>query len=315
MFLRFLAVLLSALALGPGGAGAVELPRLEMVEVTGGTFAFIGEQTSFTPANGGNMMNAGFIVTRDAVVVIDTGLTRNIGEAMIARIESATSAPIRLVLNTHFHPDHTFGNVAFTARGIPIQATPEVRAQLAAEGSSLLENIHQLIGPGAKGTELRLPEPAITEAETREIGGHRLSLMIFRHAHTDSDLVVFDETTGVLFAGDLVFQESAPATPNADLEGWLEALRRIESLPWRRLVPGHGPVVSNKAQLRVQFDYLSWLPRAIDEAVRQGDDINDLLRKPIPKPFADLILVDWRFERSVLKYFPERETRFFQQGR
>jgi quinoprotein relay system zinc metallohydrolase 1 len=303
---------MAALFAQPGWAA--DDPVLRMEQVAEGTFAFIGEQTGFTPENAGNMMNAGFIVTRDGVVVIDTGLTRKIGQAMLDHIRGVTGAPVRLVLNTHFHPDHSFGNVAFAERGVPIQATPAARAQLAGEGPALLENIHELIGPGAEGTALALPEPAITGERTLEIGGHRIALLLFGHAHTDSDLAVFDETTGVLFAGDLVFQESAPATPNADLAGWSRALRRLEALPWRKLVPGHGPVIANAAQLRVLMDYLLWLPGAIDQAVARGDDMNDLLARPIPAPFDALALSRWQYQRSVLKFFPEREMEFFETG-
>jgi len=308
------AILLALAALAPQLAsplGATDAPVLRMEPVADGAYAFIGEQTGFTSGNAGNMANAGFIVTRDGVVVIDTGLTRQIGEAMLAAIASVTAAPVRLVLNTHFHPDHTFGNGAFAARGIAIQSTPAARDRLAAEGAALLENVRGLIGPGAEGTALVLPEPAIATERTLEIGGHRLALLLFGPAHTEGDLAVLDETTGVLFAGDLVFHESAPATPNADLAGWPRALERLQRLPWTRLVPGHGPVLTDPARLRVLMDYLAWLPAAIDAAVRRGDDMNDLLSQPIPAPFDALALSRWQFQRSVLRFFPEHESRFF----
>ena len=304
------ACLLTAVASGTlWGEGRLALHR---VEVARDTYAFIGEQTSFVAENGGNMMNAGFVVTRRGVVLIDSGLTRKIAEEMLLHIREISDAPIHAVINTHFHPDHTFGNSVFAALGASILSTPAVREQLATEGPQLIENIHTLVAPWAEGTALHLPDGMITGDTILDLGDHKLELILFENAHTRSDMVVFDRSTGVLFAGDLVFHGSAPATPNSDLEGWLEAVERLRAMPWRVLVPGHGPVMRSKAGLDVLQDYLAWLPQAIDASVMAGDDINDLLAQPIPSPFDQLALVEWQFQRSVLKYFPQREMRLFQ---
>ena len=90
------------------------------------------------------------------------------------------------------------------------------------------------------------------------------------------------------------------------------ALKRLRAMPWKVLVPGHGAPMQRKVDLDVLRDYLAWLPRAIDASVLAGDDINDLLARPIPAPFDRLALVKWQFQRSVLKFFPEREMRLFE---
>ena len=82
-------------------------------QIADGVYVFWGQQEPLTPENGGNIVNTGFIVGRNSVLVIDTGPTKRYAEEMIETIRTITNLPIRHAVVTHHHPDHSFGIQSF----------------------------------------------------------------------------------------------------------------------------------------------------------------------------------------------------------
>ena len=218
--------------------------HLQPRQIADGVWLLEGSTDNFAAENGGNIVNVGFIETADGVVVIDTGPSRRYGEALRQSIEKTTGKPVLRVLLTHHHPDHVLGNQAFA--GVPIAALPETTRLLAEQGDAMAENMYRLVGDWMRGTEVVLPTEEVQEG-TLEIGGRRLQLLALR-GHTGADLAILDERTGVLFAGDILFYQRALTTPNSPgLDVWLADLDRLEAMPWKQIVPGHGPVTTDAA--------------------------------------------------------------------
>ena len=237
--------------------------QLQPRQIADGVWLLEGSTDNFAAENGGNIVNVGFIETADGVVVIDTGPSRRYGEALRQSIEKATGKPVVRVLLTHHHPDHVLGNQAFA--GVPIAALPETTRLLAEQGDAMAENMYRLVGDWMRGTEVVLPSEEVQEG-TLEIGSRRLQLLALR-GHTSADLAILDERTGVLFAGDILFYQRALTTPNSPgLDVWLADLDRLEAMPWKQIVPGHGPVTTDAAPFAQMRDYLGWL----DGLLRQG---------------------------------------------
>ncbi len=269
-----------------------------------------GSTDNFDKANGGNIVNTGFIVTDAGVVVIDSGPSRRYGEAMRAAIASVTDRPVIKLLLTHHHPDHVLGNQAFT--DVPIAALAGTTELLREQGNAMAENMYRLVGDWMRGTEVVLPTETLAPG-TLEIGGRALRLLALR-GHTGADLAILDERSGVLFAGDILFYQRALTTPNSPgLDVWLEDLDTLEALPWKRLVAGHGPVADDDAPFLQMRDYLGWLDGLLREAANGGADMNEVIQSPIPERFSGISLTRYELIRSVSHLYPRYEAMALQR--
>ncbi|MDH0623964.1 quinoprotein relay system zinc metallohydrolase 1 [Pseudomonas chengduensis] len=295
--------ILILLALNTGLAQALDY-HLQPRQIADGVWLLEGSTDNFAADNGGNIVNVGFIETSEGVVVIDTGPSRRYGEALRQSVEKTTGKPVVRVLLTHHHPDHVLGNQAFA--GVPIAALPETTRLLAEQGDAMAENMYRLVGDWMRGTEVVLPTEELQEG-TLELGGRRLQLLALR-GHTGADLAILDERTGILFAGDILFYQRALTTPNSPgLDVWMADLDRLEAMPWKQIVPGHGPVTTDAAPFVQMRDYLGWLDGLLREGAEQGAEMNELIRAPIPERFAQVNLSRYELIRSVSHLYPRYE--------
>lgn len=276
---------------------------LQPVAIADGTWVLVGRSEDFSTANGGNIVNAGFIVTPAGVLVIDSGPSRAYGEQLKRVIARITDQPVTMVVNTHHHPDHFLGNQAFAPE--TLAALPGTISGIHAEGGAFNDNMYRLAGDWMAGTEPVAPAKPLA-AGPLELGGHRLELIAL-DGHTGADLAILDRTTGVLFAGDLVFNDRAPTTPHANLAAWHKALDRLESLGFKQLVPGHGPVARDAAPLRQTRAWLGWLDGKLRQAAEDGLDMTEVLAIQPPAEFRRLAVVEAEYRRSVGQLYPAYE--------
>ncbi|SDH56349.1 quinoprotein relay system zinc metallohydrolase 1 [Pseudomonas benzenivorans] len=278
--------------------------RLEPRQIAESVWLLEGSTDNFAAANGGNIVNTGFIVSDQGVLVIDSGPSRRYGEALRQAIARVTDKPVLKLLLTHHHPDHALGNQAFA--DVPIAALAGTTQLLAEQGEAMAENMYRLVGDWMRGTEVRLPTETLTPGPL-QVGNRRLQLIGLR-GHSGADLAILDETSGVLFAGDLLFYQRAlttPGTPGLDL--WLADLERLQALPWKQIVPGHGPLASSAAPFKQMRDYLGWLDGVMRDGAEQGAEMNELIRTPIPERFAGISLSRYELIRSVSHLYPRYE--------
>lgn len=295
-------LLLAASALLAGSAAAGDY-ALKPQAVADGVQVFVGLNQHFTRDNGGNIANTGFIVGGDGVIVIDTGPSRAYGEQQRAAIARVTRLSVTQIYISHQHPDHDLGNQAYA--GVPIAALPATIAAIQAQGGALADNLYRLVGGWMSGTQSQPPTVPARAGEVT-VAGRRLKL-IAAAGHTGADLMVFDLQTRTLFTGDLVFYQRAPTTPDADIARWLGTLAEIERLDFRRLVPGHGPVVQDTSAIAQTRDYLQWLSASLKAAAEHGLDMAEVMDQPIPERFRGLAVVDEEYRRSVSHLYPRIE--------
>lgn len=281
--------------------------RLKARELAPGVYVVEGDNADFTVANGCNIINTGFIVTEAGVLVVNTGPSRRYGEQLRALVARTTARPVAGVLHLNLHPDYFLGNQAFA--DVPRHATAATRAGMAREAASYETNLYRLCGDWMKGTEHLLPDRDIDgalKAGRWVIGEREFELREFR-GHTDSDLVLVDRRSGVVFAGGLVFAQRVPTTPHAQLRPWLDSLAQAQGLSWRTVVPSHGPVHGDGSGLAGTQAYLQWLDRSFTSFAGQGWDMNEVLRAAVPAPYRDWAAFSTEYVRNVAHLYPRYE--------
>jgi len=272
--------------LASGTAGAEPAP-LALRELAPGVHVHVATVAVWGPENGGDVGNLGFVVGERCVAVIDTGGSAAIGAALQAAIRRVTDRPVCWVINTHVHPDHLLGNQAFDAPGTRFVGHRRLPVSLAARAPFYLNQLRRDFGAAAEGTRLVVPTELVDDRLELDLGGRRLLVQAWPTSHTDSDLSVFDEASGTLFLGDLLFREHLPVV-DGRLKGWLATLDVLARQRVALAVPGHGaPSPDWPGVLAPQRDYLATLLADVRGALKAGWTLSQALeRVPLaPSPW------------------------------
>jgi glyoxylase-like metal-dependent hydrolase (beta-lactamase superfamily II) len=208
-------VLAGVLAAVLGACRTVAAPPAQpfsIESVAPGDYVHFGQIAMTTPENAGDIANLGIIIGRDAVAVVDTGGSVEVGQELSAAVHRLTDRPVRYVINTHEHPDHIFGNAAFAQANAIFVGHHNLPRELAERGEYYIRSYRAALGEGAIAKVRIIPPSLLVNDETTlNLSGRRLSLTACSPAaHTDCDLIVLDRSTGTLHAGDLVFLDHVP---------------------------------------------------------------------------------------------------------
>ena len=193
------------------------------------------------------MVNTGIIVGDDAVAVIDTGTTESDARALLNAVASVTDKPVRYVINTHHHGDHSFGNWWF----LPAITVGHARCRLKLvgdEGASHRDTMAShmpMIEEQVRAVPIAPPTLTFEQYVDVHLGGIDLRLAYLGRAHTDNDIAIGVEGAGVAFAGDLIEQSGPPITGEAFPAEWGPTLRKLGAAMVDRYVPGHGLIVDS----------------------------------------------------------------------
>lgn len=214
--------------------------------------------------------NAGFVLTERGVIVIDTLDTPERGRQLAAEIRARTEKPILFVINTHHHYDHLFGNQAFDAPVVANCALSSHLAQAVARDLSPLAIAAWLSDHPedrwlADDLDVVYPNVIFEQRLVIDLPPMRLVLQHLG-GHTPDTIIVDLPEQGVLFSGDLVFEGRVPFLRDAQIEKTLQALRQMQRLGARIIVPGHGSLCDMTYALRFR-DYVEALRDKVKELV------------------------------------------------
>jgi glyoxylase-like metal-dependent hydrolase (beta-lactamase superfamily II) len=258
-----------------------------------------GELTS-TPVRGGVHVlvmgaagNVGLSVGRDGAFLIDDQFAP-MAPKIRAAVAKLTDQPVRYVLNTHWHGDHSGGNAAFGREGVVIVAHDNVRTRMSAEYFSSFFKARVPPSPAEA-----LPVITFSDRMTFHFNDDTIRVMHVPDAHTDGDALFYFEKADVLHAGDVFVLYGYPfidLESGGSVSGMLAGLDRILALvgPDTMVIPGHGPVVRRE---RVQaFRAMLATSRDRVQALKAGG--RSLEQVIAAKPLAEF---DLEWGRSFVK--------------
>ena len=225
--------------------------RPEVHEVSAGIYAYVQPDGTWW------INNTGFLVGPQGVVSIDSCATWRRTRAYQQAIAAVTPAPVRAVVNTHHHGDHTFGNCLFPAAAI----VAHERARAEAIDFGPPRPLPFWDGPDWGDLSLDPPFITFTEGLTLHAGDVRAEVRsVGTPAHTTNDSLVWLADRSVLFCGDLIFNGGTPFLLMGSVEGAIEVIEGVVApLGAATIVPGHGPVFGDTGPIEATLDYLRFV--------------------------------------------------------
>ncbi len=265
--------LISVLVLFVYSAYGQEAPQRDgLTKITDNIYSYVDIKKSTPQSSFG--ANAGIIIGKDGIVVIDT-LTSSIeAKRFIKDIRAISDKPIKYVINTHYHPDHTFGNSDFEKLGAAIISHAACKNILKSYGEGALQNAQNygLTEEDLAGTEIAYPVLTFQDRMEVDMGDQKIELIYNSSSHTDGSILVYMSDRKVLFAGDILFTNYHPFMADGDIGKWVKVLDYIMTLDVDTIIPGHGPI-SGKKDVRDMKDYIIAFDKKAKELAAKSEDV------------------------------------------
>ncbi len=209
-------------------------------EVARGVYAYV------SPSGGPGLSNAGLIIGEHSATVVDTLLVPSLTRPFAEAVRKASDLPVRRVINTHHHHDHTGGNWAFA--DAERYASPAARDLLIRKGKpmAVYRALLPRFAPEFEAVEIFPPTVTVDGAWAIYDGRREIRVIPAAPAHTFGDVMVFLPAERVLFAADAAFHYVTPMVSEGSILGWLRACETVLALDVEVVVPGHGPVGTRK---------------------------------------------------------------------
>ena len=249
-------------------------------EVADKIYVHFGFQEDANKINKGDISNIGFIVGDKSVLVIDTGGTPSIGEALYKKINDISGLPISYVVITHSHPDHYFGTNVFINESIDIIGHSKLQRSLDAN-FEFYKNL-QLVNTRDQSVKefknFKITKIVNVDKKlTIDLGNRIVEIKAWPSGHTDNDLSIFDKKTRTLWTEN-IFIRRTPSI-RASVKGWKKNLEETSKMDINLIIPGHGPIKKKNEALKPMLSYFN---RLIDNT-RKFHKNNLSLSKAIEK--------------------------------
>lgn len=291
----------------PGGETGVRAETLHIEQIASGVYVHQGVHALPDASNRGEIANIGFIVGKRCVAVIDTGGNPAQGRALRVTIEQITPTPICYVINTHMHPDHIYGNIAFKQSGVSFVGHYKLASALATRAPFYQDKALRDLGLTLKPEDFVPPDREVRDTLDLDLGDRTITLTAHRTAHTDNDLSVLDHQTATLWLADLLFLDHLPVV-DGSLNGWIEEIDRLKRVPAKKAVPGHGPVMSDwPSALDPEERYLRMLQTEIRRAIAERKTMEQAMDSVGLSASKDWKLFGEFHKRNVSTAFAELE--------
>ena len=237
------------------------------------------------------------ILTEEGVVIIDTGQTPIDSREVMDAVRKLTPLPVRLVINTEVHPDHTTGNFVFSPPALVINhegASEAMRKAYDPERAAALAKESPEMRDAVQGYRLVTPHIEYRDKTTVHVGERTFELLHFQNVHSEADTAVWLPNERVLFAASVAIPNSINnIRPFVSIPEMLAAIRTMKSLNPEIVVPGHGSFGTTKI-----FDdsqrYYELLLERVGVMVRDGKSLEQIKRELRMPEYAD-----WSYQERM----------------
>jgi glyoxylase-like metal-dependent hydrolase (beta-lactamase superfamily II) len=285
------------------------------------TYLLLGNIAEVDEYNRGWNGNAGFVVTAEGVVAVDSLGTPKLGRRMIATIRSVTDKPVKYLIITHNHPDHAYGAIAFRRLGGVTVIAHE--GQIEYLGSDSMQRSvayrRTFIPADMQGFEpVRADVLVGGERFSKysfELGGKTFDVYNVGHHHSHGDLVVHQVKDGILWISDLAFNQRvtfmADGSSEQAIEGQNWLLRTFPNA--RLMVPGHGSAQTTPFPMVTKTrEYMRRLRSRMAEALRDGVDLQEAVERTDFPDWRHVRLYGLNHRANVNFVYREMEQEYFR---
>jgi glyoxylase-like metal-dependent hydrolase (beta-lactamase superfamily II) len=229
--------------------------------------------------------NAGFIITPEGVVVVNTTNSPFNARALLFEIRKRTEQPVRYVINTSATPDLMLGNEAFEDFQPSILSTPQAAQAIHIYKNEFPARIegNWKIAASMRGIHPLPPTGTFEKEDSIKVGGQEIRLINLGDNASPGDAAVYLPGSKVLFLGNVFENEYIPRIGSANMDQWIETLRKVESWDAEVFVPGHGQP-AGKAGVRQFRGFLEWLCGRVRSEMQNGKSLVQIQAGLVPFP-------------------------------
>ena len=289
---------------------AAALPAPKIVKVNDRIHALLGPMELPNKKNQGYMVNSILIIGDTGAILVDTGFTDEIGAMLAKHAAKLTKKPITHIINTHHHGDHSLGNAAFpNAKVLSSEQCRKLALEHGADWISIIESAAGRKFPNTKVVTASTTYPQNSKTELT-IEGVKMTFWIPEAAHTIGDLMIWLPDDQVLLSGDIMVNKVTPNFRDANLKEWINALRDVQTLPVKTIVPGHGPLMS-KQDAAAMHQRMAKLYDGIGAGIKAGMTDSEIRKKLDLSEWKNLHHFDEQMGGNINKAYLEIEAASF----
>jgi glyoxylase-like metal-dependent hydrolase (beta-lactamase superfamily II) len=225
--------------------------------------------------------NVGIVVGTRGTFVIDTGLGRKNGEAVVREADKLKQGPELYLGTTHFHPEHDLGAMAFPAHTKLLRSADQLKDidEFGLQMARAFSNRSPFIADLLKDAEFRKADLTFERDHVIDLGGVRVRAIAMGANHTRGDTAFWVEPDGVLFSGDVAMKPLPSfASPYSTIAHWHESLDALEKLAPKKIVPSHGPIGDGPALIGAYREYFKTIQTRVAALKKEGKPLDDTVR-------------------------------------
>ncbi|RZS52209.1 MBL fold metallo-hydrolase [Sphaerotilus mobilis] len=264
--------------------------------VADGVWLLRGHAGDVEPVNRGRIGNAALLVGDRGALVVNAGVSRRDGEALLASVRQLTDRPVRGLLLTHAMQEFIFGATAFQDADVPVWMHRDAARLMGARCGTCLKSLQRQLGEDEMtGTRVPLPDHLFDArdadaslAPLPDIGRplRLLAPISGDLAASPGDTALWDARSASLVTGALLDAQTIPDVQDADLAGWRRALAALVQLGPHRALPGHGPAGDALDVIAQERRYLDQLEARTADLLRKGTALSDVAEASTLSEFA-----------------------------